>query len=280
MDRLRKYILLSLHLLSAITYVKCDGRIAILEKPSSMKLHGDEQILSSNFLESIEHMLGYQYEGVKQMEIMNVFDYDGLNVMVMRVDDPKFDSESSNAIRTYELKEDFSIEDLLNELRKTAVNKNSFGMNVRVDNVEDINSVNVDNESPRLMYVDLRSKTEPEITKIMADSMKLKQGLPNMVKIIISSDGKISKALDRQKRQDAAPAEESGDKKKEVVNAKTLNLADDYDEDFPVIFNIMLWFSIALIFALISICMVIANMDPGRDSIIYRMTSTRMKKDN
>lgn len=25
---------------------------------------------------------------------------------------------------------------------------------------------------------------------------------------------------------------------------------------------------------------VIACMDPGRDSIIYRMTSTRMKKDN
>jgi hypothetical protein len=24
----------------------------------------------------------------------------------------------------------------------------------------------------------------------------------------------------------------------------------------------------------------IADMDPGRDSIIYRMTSTRMKKDN
>lgn len=53
-----------------------------------------------------------------------------------------------------------------------------------------------------------------------------------------------------------------------------------YSPDYPVIFNIILWFSIVLIFALIAICVAIADMDPGRDSIIYRMTSTRMKKDN
>lgn len=50
--------------------------------------------------------------------------------------------------------------------------------------------------------------------------------------------------------------------------------------NYPVIFNIMLWFGVAMFFALLAICIVIANMDPGRDSIIYRMTSNRMKKDN
>ncbi|XP_026282038.2 ATPase H(+)-transporting accessory protein 2 [Frankliniella occidentalis] len=53
-----------------------------------------------------------------------------------------------------------------------------------------------------------------------------------------------------------------------------------YSDDYPVIFNIILWFSVVLIFALIAISVAIADMDPGRDSIIYRMTSTRMKKDN
>lgn len=63
----------------------------------------------------------------------------------------------------------------------------------------------------------------------------------------------------------------------------TADFADppaEYSEDYPVIFNIILWFSVVLVFALIAITVAIADMDPGRDSIIYRMTSTRMKKDN
>ena len=59
-----------------------------------------------------------------------------------------------------------------------------------------------------------------------------------------------------------------------------INLAKQYGEDYPVIFNIILWFGIIMLFSLLAICLAIGNMDPGRDSIIYRMTSTRGKKDN
>ncbi|GAB0087401.1 ATPase H(+)-transporting accessory protein 2 [Sergentomyia squamirostris] len=59
-----------------------------------------------------------------------------------------------------------------------------------------------------------------------------------------------------------------------------LNIAKLYSSNYPVIFNIILWFGVVLFFALLAICYAIADMDPGRDSIIYRMTSTRMKKDN
>lgn len=58
------------------------------------------------------------------------------------------------------------------------------------------------------------------------------------------------------------------------------NIAKKYDSNYPVIFNIILWFSVVLVFSLLAISIAIATMDPGRDSIIYRMTSTRMKKDN
>ncbi|XP_066140787.1 ATPase H(+)-transporting accessory protein 2 [Euwallacea fornicatus] len=62
---------------------------------------------------------------------------------------------------------------------------------------------------------------------------------------------------------------------------KTLyNLASTYSSNYPAIFNIILWFCVAMFFSILAICYVTANMDPGRDSIIYRMTSTRMKKDN
>lgn len=61
---------------------------------------------------------------------------------------------------------------------------------------------------------------------------------------------------------------------------KNFNIAPAYDENYPVVFNIIFWFSIVMIFSLLAISLAIGNMDPGRDSIIYRMTSTRMKKDN
>ncbi|KAI5711978.1 hypothetical protein M8J76_013379 [Diaphorina citri] len=66
----------------------------------------------------------------------------------------------------------------------------------------------------------------------------------------------------------------------EVAQNAALNLGEEYDEDYPVIFNILLWSAIAFIFTLIAISLAIGNMDPGRDSIIYRMTSTRIKKDS
>lgn len=75
--------------------------------------------------------------------------------------------------------------------------------------------------------------------------------------------------LTRSKRQAAEPEDDN-----------PYNIAIKYDSNYPVIFNIILWFSVVLVFSLLAISIAIATMDPGRDSIIYRMTSTRMKKDN
>jgi len=80
----------------------------------------------------------------------------------------------------------------------------------------------------------------------------------------------------------AEKAELNRAKREAVTGAgvNDLNLALYYSEDYPVIFNIILWFMVALGFSVLAICYAIGSMDPGRDSIIYRMTSTRMKKDN
>ena len=62
-------------------------------------------------------------------------------------------------------------------------------------------------------------------------------------------------------------------------NANPYNLALDYDELYPAMFNIILWMMILLGIAFFAVSYGIWNMDPGRDSIIYRMTTTRLKKD-
>lgn len=77
-----------------------------------------------------------------------------------------------------------------------------------------------------------------------------------------------------------APLHRSKRQAGENEDADPYNIAMKYDSNYPVIFNIILWFSVVLVFSLFAISIAIATMDPGRDSIIYRMTSTRMKKEN
>jgi len=64
-------------------------------------------------------------------------------------------------------------------------------------------------------------------------------------------------------------------------NLTGLNMAEEFSDDYPVVFNILLWFGIAMFITLLAVSVFIASMDPGRDSLIYRVTSAqRFKKDN
>jgi len=60
---------------------------------------------------------------------------------------------------------------------------------------------------------------------------------------------------------------------------KGLNLAYDYHSDYPAMYNIVMWLSVVLIVAVFVIAYGMWNIDPGRDSVIYRMTTHRLKKD-
>ncbi|CAD5228920.1 unnamed protein product [Bursaphelenchus okinawaensis] len=49
--------------------------------------------------------------------------------------------------------------------------------------------------------------------------------------------------------------------------------------DYPAAFAIVAGVSVVLVVGVVFIVVGLLTMDPGRDSIIYRMTTTRMKKD-
>lgn len=57
------------------------------------------------------------------------------------------------------------------------------------------------------------------------------------------------------------------------------NLAYPYNYNYCVIFNIILWMMIGLALAVIVISYNLWNMDPGYDSIIYRMTNQKIRMD-
>lgn len=57
-------------------------------------------------------------------------------------------------------------------------------------------------------------------------------------------------------------------------------LAVFYSDQYPAMFNLIFWTSLILAVALIGIIYGMMSMDPGLDTVIYRMTSNRIKKDN
>ncbi|XP_053562453.1 renin receptor [Bombina bombina] len=57
------------------------------------------------------------------------------------------------------------------------------------------------------------------------------------------------------------------------------NLAYEYNFNYSVVFNIILWIMIGLALAVIVISYNLWNMDPGYDSIIYRMTNQKIRLD-
>jgi len=74
------------------------------------------------------------------------------------------------------------------------------------------------------------------------------------------------------------PAAATGGKQSWKELKKKYNLADPVSEDYPIIFNIILFVAVSLILAVIAIAVSISSMDPGRDSLIYRVTSGQKAK--
>ncbi|KER24242.1 hypothetical protein T265_14462, partial [Opisthorchis viverrini] len=73
--------------------------------------------------------------------------------------------------------------------------------------------------------------------------------------------------------------EKSGTSHKDPAVVTELNLAPDVGDEYPVLFQIMLWTSVALILVIWGVSWGIWNMDPGHDGIIYRGTAVRPKRD-
>lgn len=65
------------------------------------------------------------------------------------------------------------------------------------------------------------------------------------------------------------------DKGKEQLN----NLAYLYENDFHIAFTMIGFTTIIFVLAAFVISISMWNIDPGRDSIIYRLTEQKIKKD-
>jgi hypothetical protein len=63
------------------------------------------------------------------------------------------------------------------------------------------------------------------------------------------------------------------------INGEITNPATFYSDQYPAIFHLIFWTSLVLTLAIFGIAYGMCNMDPGLNTVIYRMTSQRIKKD-
>ncbi|KAL1770525.1 renin receptor [Sigmodon hispidus] len=63
---------------------------------------------------------------------------------------------------------------------------------------------------------------------------------------------------------------------KQEITESPYNLAYKYNLEYSMVFNLVLWIMIGLTLAVIIVSYNIWNMDPGYDSIIYRMTNQKI----
>nr|XP_022341377.1 renin receptor-like [Crassostrea virginica] len=109
------------------------------------------------------------------------------------------------------------------------------------------------------------------ITKMTEDFKKLYKDNV-VVEVLTVNPGQGSYVRKVRKTRSLMAAEDKDEE-------EDINLSKDYDENYPAIFNIILWMMIVMFVVLFAVSYGMWNMDPGRDSIIYRMTTTRLKKD-
>ncbi|XP_054724962.1 renin receptor-like [Uloborus diversus] len=94
------------------------------------------------------------------------------------------------------------------------------------------------------------------------------------VVVVVIKENNIPLSLSHRARKLLEATTEAPD-----VRTNPYNLATKWDPMFPVTFMLMVFIGIVLTLSVLGISVAMWNMDPGRDSIIYRMTSQRMKKD-
>lgn len=144
----------------------------------------------------------------------------------------------------------------------------------RADNGQDIFFVNIDSFATLVKEYGADSLQVKEASELLRSS--LEQALYRLRSLyddrVVIFDALLSEERHVRRIREAMFADVKND-------SVSYNLASVYSEDFPVVFNIILILSIILVVAIIGVTAAMGFMDPGRDSIIYRMTNPRMKKD-
>ncbi|EDO34171.1 predicted protein [Nematostella vectensis] len=125
----------------------------------------------------------------------------------------------------------------------------------------------------QLPHLALRHDLDEAGKQTLCDSLQNKLvAMQSKLKVNCAS----KRTLSRKRRASDDPTPSASPK---PPSKNPLNLAYNYTPMYSAIFNIWLWLIVVIVLSVYVISLVLWYMDPGRDSIIYRMTSQRVKTD-
>ncbi|KAH8371787.1 hypothetical protein KR093_008850 [Drosophila rubida] len=107
-----------------------------------------------------------------------------------------------------------------------------------------------------------------------------RNGPINEAKILLGATIENMKNAIRRRNESVLMVQITRDQKDDSKNASKSNVPNPFekiteDGDFPALINIVVWFSFTFALVLAIICYAIATMDPGRDSVLYRVTTLK-----
>ncbi|KAI9555502.1 hypothetical protein GHT06_018017 [Daphnia sinensis] len=289
-----------------------NGEFSILHSPNGINFKGDEQLNTSELPKIISTAMGHTTpsgDSWNGLTILNPFNYPEVTISIvvegvqsLQLSEPRYQLEITSDL--YQVKNDFT-----SILGQMVFDENDVYSG---DIQEKLPLQKLDNKDVAVLeflkdvgvLMDLKQKV---LSKSPLKTVWIQlNGLDDVVRVYGRDSEQAVEALTVLKSaltelQDALEST-YGDRymlttitnerlrlreKRSTSNAKEknelywkLNLSKRYGKDYASIFNILLWTSVFLIAALISTAVFICTLDPGRDSIIYRMTTQRIKKEN
>lgn len=162
--------------------------------------------------------------------------------------------------------------DLDESLNFESFNKKFSSLNHNVfksfDFLPSINELKtVENELPQSIdsYFFTFKVSKSDSAKLNDLIKSIEKSNDDSVVYVLSTDSKLREKRDVEKR---------------LIGNSIVNRAILYSDNYPVTFHLIFWTSLILVLAIIAVTCGMGSMDPGLDTVIYRMTSQRIKKDN
>ncbi|KAB7500750.1 Renin receptor [Armadillidium nasatum] len=250
-------------------YIEC-GEITVNYAPSSLRFGSAGSLHTSEFDDVITTCMGYTPESLtwRGLTVTSAFKYPVASVVFgLKTEGVSIKIEGIS----YELKEDVSLSKTFDSVKSLIASRARRPVHFEKINVLDLVNKIEGLALPKAKHLNRHNavdylflqeiSTFPLITDFIKKNSSASNNGQDIIFIQVESFAPLVVTYGAASPQ------------------TSYNLAAEYGEDFPVIFNIVLILSIILIVAIIAVSVSMAFMDPGRDSIIYRMTNPRMKKD-
>ncbi|KAK6626425.1 hypothetical protein RUM44_008898 [Polyplax serrata] len=294
------------------------GELLIAKNPPSISLQGDETLDQSLLPEVFSSALGFTVQRDLNWQGMKINDpFNLAEALVVLYIDGITSLERFDNVRCYKLNNNENMEITWRSLKNKITDRYPMENNTIVylnfelpQDVEDMKTIFLDKHSEEdVAFLKEMSGLKNYMTNLKKSNGVLdfywfninnlhqlsdlkgpyheatKEAKDMVYKSLLMLSEKFGSLYNGLVMVAAVVSDRAHTRKSRSVAEDAINVSNDlngniYDPDFPVIFNIILWFTVGLVFTLLAVSVFIASMDPGRDSIIYRMTSNRMKKDS